>query len=397
MRILVATDQWFPDLMGGLARIATETSRRWADAGHEVVVIAPQHPGRPVGERDGSLELLRALPRGRLPQTVTDPFATRRAASRLRETPFDVRVGHTSTTAFGLLGGPTDEPVVYVFHADPVQESRYLRRSVGRARQLSGLALEPVLGRLGRAALRRAACVVVLSEYSRSLLAELDEDVASRAVRVPGGVDATRFHPRGREEARAGLGIADSTRLVFTVRRLVPRMGLTQLLDAAALLADVDGLQLVIAGTGELESALRAQTERLGLDGRVQLAGRVSEEDLPRWHRAADLFVLPTLAHEGFGLVTAEALASGTPVVGTPVGATPELLAPLEPRLVAAGSEARDLADAIRAGLELATPSLRERARAYAEERLSWAATLPAWEAALSSAGSAGHEGRAAA
>ena len=63
-------------------------------------------------------------------------------------------------------------------------------------------------------------------------------------------------------------------------------------------------------------------------------------------------------------MATIEALASGTPVVGTPVGATPELLAPLDARLLAPGTSAADLDDAIRAGLALLTPELRERCRA---------------------------------
>ena len=74
----------------------------------------------------------------------------------------------------------------------------------------------------------------------------------------------------------------------------------------------------------------------------------MEESELRDWYRAADLVVLPTVAYEGFGMVTAEALATGTPVVGTPVGATPELLEPLDPRLVAAGSDPDALAAAIR-------------------------------------------------
>ena len=384
MRILVATDQWFPDRMGGVARTATETATRWALAGHDVVVLAPRStsPGPGANGADGP-DVLRVLPRNWMPQTLTDPLATRRHAARLGAR-FDVLVAHTCTTAWGLLSARLDAPLVYVFHADVAEELRYLRvEAPGRRERLTALGLESPLRRLERMTLRDAATTVVLSEFSRGLMSALDPEVARRALLARGAVDTEIFTPEGREEARERLGIDPDTRLVFSVRRLVPRMGLERLVDATALLRDVEGLRVAIAGGGPLAASLAARRNRLELAGRLDLIGRVSDADLPLWHRAADLFVLPTLAHEGFGLVTAEALASGTPVVGTPVGATSELIEPLDPRLLAGGTDAEAIAQALRTGLDLATPELRARAREYALARYSWPVVLPDWEHVL--------------
>jgi glycosyltransferase involved in cell wall biosynthesis len=384
MRILVATDQWFPDLMGGIARFATETSIRWARAGHEVVVLAPRHFGRPTEERIDGLLLRRVLPRGRLPKTLTDAVATRRVADRMAERDFHVMVAHTPNTAFGLLRSAIDAPLVYVFHADPALESRHQRSALPFGwRRLARVVVEQRLSLFERSSLRRSSSVAVLSEYMRGLAAAIDSEVATRAQLVSGAVDTDVFTPEGREDSRVRLGVDPQTRLVFTVRRLVPRMGLAQLIDAAAILGDIAGLRVVIAGRGALERELRQRRDGLGLEERVSFVGHVPDDDLPHWHRAADLFVLPTMAHEGFGLVTAEALASGTPVVGTPIGATPELLLPLDPRLVSRGTDAEALADAIRTGLHLATPEFRQRCRQYAEERLSWKGVGPSWDALL--------------
>jgi glycosyltransferase involved in cell wall biosynthesis len=111
--------------------------------------------------------------------------------------------------------------------------------------------------------------------------------------------------------------------------------------------------------------------------------GRVSEDELRDWYRAADLFVLPTVAYEGFGMVTLEALASGTPVVGTKAGATPELLEPLEPRLVAEGSDPESLALAIGEALTFSDDDLRRRSREYAVARFDWERVTRVWEEAL--------------
>lgn len=387
MRVLVATDQWFPDRLGGVARVATDTARGLADRGHEVVVIAPRRGGRDEVDEQDTLTILRVLPRGRLPQTATDPRATRRWASRLSHRAFDVLLAHCSTSAAGLLGADMDVPLVYVFHADAAAEARYLRHRLRPGRNwLAAAALEGRLRRLTASALDRAATVVVLSEFSRELLAELAPGAAPCARTIPGMVDTDAFTPSNRDEARRRLGV-EPARLVLTVRRLEPRMGLENLLEAVGLLEDVPDLRVVIAGSGRGLDLVQLRA-RLGLEATVDLLGRVSEEDLLLWYRAADLFVLPTVAYEGFGLATAEALASGTPVVGTEVGATPELLEPLDPRLVARGTDPRTLAAAIRSGLELATPALRERCRAYAEARLSPHAVLPKWERVLEDAAS---------
>jgi glycosyltransferase involved in cell wall biosynthesis len=64
------------------------------------------------------------------------------------------------------------------------------------------------------------------------------------------------------------------------------------------------------SSAGLLTNELRRPRSELGIDGRVRFVGRVAEDELLDWYRAADLFVLPTVACEGFGMVTVEALAS---------------------------------------------------------------------------------------
>jgi len=104
------------------------------------------------------------------------------------------------------------------------------------------------------------------------------------------------------------------------------------------------GAQLKLAGAGPMKAELVTLTQTLGLTKAVQFLGVVSDEELVAWYRRATLVVLPTRELEGFGLTTAEALACGAVVVGTPAGATPELLSAIDPQLVASGTSAAAIA-----------------------------------------------------
>ena len=384
MRILVPTGQWFPETTGGSARVATETALALADRGHDVTVIAPVS-ARPAVERiTENLTIRRALPRTRLPITLTDVVSTARTVRGLAR--YDVALVHQSTCAVGLVAAGFEAPIALVFHASALRELRFLRARLSGVRRLGTYGLEPFLSRFERISLERSTSVLVLSEFSRGLIEADHPAIASRITRVSGGVDIDRFSPGdGLQPARDRLGIpTGGAALLVTARRLEPRMGLEQLLGAVRIVRrrGVD-LRLAVIGSGSLERPLQALAVDLGLGDVVDLRGRVSDAELVDWYRAADLFVLPTIAYEGFGMVTVEALASGVPVVGTPVGATPELLEPLDRRLIAQTADAEGLATAIRAALEFAGPEVRTACREYACAEFAWPRVMDVWERAL--------------
>jgi glycosyltransferase involved in cell wall biosynthesis len=381
VRLLVATDQWFPDYRGGAARMATETATRLAELGHQVTVLAPRAGSLPRFEQRGSLRVLRAIPRNRFPRTLLDGAAVWHAARRAGG-PYDVALSHHPTTTVGLRASLPALPLVHVFHASPSVEARLARKQLPLGlRRGATYPLEPTLALLERLTLRRAERVFVLSEYSGALAAQREGSGA--AVRlVPAGVDTDRFSPGdGRDAARARVGIASSDLLLVAVRRLDAGLGLEQLVAAVAKLEN-RRVCLAVVGSGPLEPRLRAQASYLA--GRVLFAGEADDTRLADWYRAADLFVLPPARHEGFGLATVEALACGTPAVGVDVGATPSVLTPLEPALVAASDDPSALARAIRAGLMLGgSDAFRRRCRDYAVERFGWGTALPVWEREL--------------
>jgi glycosyltransferase involved in cell wall biosynthesis len=92
------------------------------------------------------------------------------------------------------------------------------------------------------------------------------------------------------------------------------------------------------------------------------------------YYQAADLFVLPTKILEGFGLVTVESLSCGTPVLGTPIGATKEILAGLDTRLLFDGTEPRDISERILYFLNRKSnmEDLRGKCRQFVVDNYSW-------------------------
>jgi glycosyltransferase involved in cell wall biosynthesis len=75
--------------------------------------------------------------------------------------------------------------------------------------------------------------------------------------------------------------------------------------------------------------------------------GFVEDDALPKYYQAADIFVLPTAALEGFGLIILESFSTNTPVLATPVGAIPEIMRGFNEKLLFPGTRPSDMADLI--------------------------------------------------
>jgi glycosyltransferase involved in cell wall biosynthesis len=196
----------------------------------------------------------------------------------------------------------------------------------------------------------RCARVVVLSEFMKQRVQAV-HGIAEQLVHViPGAVDVERFAPAGDPAGvRRQLGLPAERTILLTVRNLVPRMGLNHFVRAVAMVRDeIPGILALIGGEGPLRVELERLIQEHRVKDHVRLLGFIPEEDLPKYYQSADLVVMPTSELEGFGLVTVEALACGTPVVGTPIGATPEILRGIDPALLATGTRAEDIAKSLR-------------------------------------------------
>jgi D-inositol-3-phosphate glycosyltransferase len=197
--------------------------------------------------------------------------------------------------------------------------------------------------------------VLVTSGRERENLLRLYGAEPARTAVVPCGVDFDLFRPLDRAAARRRIGGGGTERIVLYVGRLAAEKGLDRLLRAMARLMHVADLRLiVVGGDGERDAAVRQMKEMSGACGiadRVVFRGRVEQKELPWYYSAADLLALPS-SYESFGMVALEALACGTPVAATRVGAMVELLRDAPNGCLAQDLRPSALADAIEALLK---------------------------------------------
>jgi glycosyltransferase involved in cell wall biosynthesis len=346
-RVLMLGYGWFPDRLGGLNRYYRDLLEHLPEASGVVVGRAASMPARVAGVAD----------HGR--PTPVRLLAVWRAAQRAANFS-DAVDAHFALYSLAAVrfGRARTMPLIVHFHGPWADESE-AAGDRSRIRRRARRSLE-------RAVYRRADQAVVLTSAFRQVLVERYRLQPWAINVVPPGVDLVRFSLGSTQEARAELGIADTAFVAVTVRRLVPRMGVQTLVEAwSQAVADLPaGSTLVIAGEGPMASEIAQASARAGAS--VRLLGRVSDEQLVSLYRAADIAVVPSLEHEGFGLVVTEAAACGTPSIVTSVGGLPEAIAGLDPSLIVSPGDSAELRDRLLAS-RTARPG-RAVTRAFAEK-----------------------------
>ncbi|HEY5385765.1 MAG TPA: glycosyltransferase family 4 protein [Acidimicrobiales bacterium] len=192
--------------------------------------------------------------------------------------------------------------------------------------------------------LRDARLIVSAGRYPAAEARRVVPDFDGSLVEIPPGVDVGGIVPltaAERRAARTGLGLPAEGPLLTSVSRLVPRKGMDVLIAAANRLApSYPDLVVAIAGDGRELGHLRRLAARSPV--RVEVLGRVSQEDRAALLGAADVFVMACrnrwlgLEQEGFGIVFLEAAAAGVPQVAGDSGGASEAVLDGETGLVVA-------------------------------------------------------------
>jgi phosphatidylinositol alpha-1,6-mannosyltransferase len=174
-----------------------------------------------------------------------------------------------------------------------------------------------------RLALKQASFVLANSKYTANLVQAMG--VRPEAIKViPLGCDIEKFQPLALDAKLRERLVGDRTAgpIVLTVGNLVERKGHDMIIRALpAISKEVPGVTYVIVGDGPYRKNLERLASSLGVGNHIVFAGRVTDEDLPKFYALSDVFAMPSRMRpgsndvEGFGIVFLEASASGKPVV----------------------------------------------------------------------------------
>ena len=354
---------WFPKTPGGLERYVYELTLRLAKNKDQVELCG-------VGLPDEETNLPIKMTNLAAPDTTIMKrlWTVRNNFKKTRINQPDAINLHFALYSLPILDLlPENIPITFNFHGPWASESQ--QEGLDNITALLKKSL------VEQTTYKRCHRFIVLSKAFGNVLHQKYQVPWEKIHVIPGGVDINRFKPDlSISEARRKLGWSVERPTIFTSRRLVHRVGLDKLLIALARIKPkIPDIYLAIAGRGPLQTSLQQQVTELGLEYNVNFLGFLPDELLPVAYQAADLSILPSRSFEGFGLAIVESLASGTPVICTPVGGMPEILEQFTPDLITDSIEVNDIAKKLEQVFlgKIVKPS-REECREYAVSNFDW-------------------------
>ena len=323
MKILMLTWEYPPRIVGGIARVVNDLSKRLIKDGHDVTVVTYRDGDTPYFENDKGVKVYRVdnymiRPNNFIDWIMQLNFNMVAKASEIieQEGKFDVIHAHdwlvansakTLKHAFGI-------PVVSTIHATEAGRNGGVHDETQRYINDTEWMLT-----------YESTEVIVNSNFMKSHVQGLFGLPFDKINVIPNGINLTNFNGVERDYDFRRQYAADNEKILY-MGRLVYEKGIQHLISAMPkILNGYNDTKLIIAGKGGMFDELKAQAEHMGIGNKVYFTGYLNSKQVQKMYKCADIAVFPS-TYEPFGIVALEAMLAGVPTVVSDVGGLNEII-----------------------------------------------------------------------
>ena len=324
MRILMLTWEYPPRIVGGIARVVHDLSKRLIKDGHDVTVVTYREGNLPYYENDKGVNVYRVDNfminlNNFIDWIMQMNFNLIAKANEImsKEGKFDVIHAHDWLVAYAAktIKNSYDIPIVSTIHATESGRNSGIHDEVQRYINDTEWMLT-----------YESTEVIVNSNYMKCELQRLFGLPFEKINVVPNGINLTNFNGIEKDYDFRRQYALDNEKIILFTGRLVYEKGIQHLIAAMPkVLQGYHDAKLIIAGKGGMIDELREQVKNLNIENKVYFTGYLNSKQIAKMYKCADVAVFPS-TYEPFGIVTLEAMLAGIPVVVSDIGGLNEIV-----------------------------------------------------------------------
>ncbi|MCI9016689.1 MAG: glycosyltransferase family 4 protein [Clostridia bacterium] len=324
MKILMLTWEYPPRIVGGIARVVNDLSKRLIKDGHEVTVITYKEGNVPYFENDKGVKVHRVdnyiiNPTNFIDWVMQMNFNMIAKANEIisKEGTFDVIHAHDWLVAYAAktLKNSYNIPIVSTIHATESGRNSGIHDEIQRYINDTEWLLT-----------YESTEVIVNSNYMKRELQSLFGLPFEKINVVSNGINVNMFTGVDRDYEFRRQYARDNEKIILFMGRLVYEKGIQHLIAAMPkILKGYNDAKLIVAGKGGMLEELKSQVNTMGIGHKVYFTGYMEQKQVCKMYKCADVSVFPS-TYEPFGIVTLEAMLAGTPVVVSDIGGLNEII-----------------------------------------------------------------------
>lgn len=372
MRILMLTWEYPPRIVGGIARVVHDLSKRLMKDGHDVTVVTYKEGDTPAFENDKGVKVYRIenymiQPNNFIDWIMQMNFNLIAKASEIiqKEGKFDVIHAHDWLVAYAAktLKHAYDIPIVATIHATEAGRNSGIHDATQRYINDTEWLLT-----------YEATEVIVNSNYMKSQVQGLFGLPFEKINVIANAININTFTGIERDYDFRRQYAMDNEKMILYVGRLVYEKGIQHLISAMPkILGGYHDAKLVIAGKGGMMDELKRQANCMGLGNKIYFTGHLNAKQVQKMYKCADVAAFPS-TYEPFGIVALEAMLAGVPTVVSDAGGLNEIVQHGVNGMKSYAGNANSIADSILTLLydQKLCDTIAKNAKAKVKEEFNW-------------------------